>query len=62
MQSGHKLRISSGGAGPCDGGLRCDQDRAIKTVREGRDSASERLFDLIYGTSPWPNASRAGES
>lgn len=36
--------------------------QAIKTVREARDSASERLFDLIYGTSPWPNASRAGES
>ncbi len=35
---------------------------AIKTVREGRDSASERLFDLIYGTPLWPNANWAAES
>ncbi len=35
---------------------------AIKTVREGRDSASERLFDLIYATPLRPSAGRAGES
>ncbi len=35
---------------------------AIKTVREGRDSASERLFDLIYATPLRPNGGRAGES
>ena len=57
MRSGHKLRISSGGAG-----LATAVSDAIKTAREARDSASERLFDLIYGTPPWPNASRAGES
>jgi hypothetical protein len=34
----------------------------IKTVREGRDNASERLFDLIYATPLRPNAGRAGKS
>ncbi len=57
MQSGHKLCRSNG-----DAGLATAVSDAIKTAREARDSASERLFDLIYGTPPWPNASRAGES
>ena len=57
MRSGHELRRSNG-----DAGLATAVSDAIKTVREARDSASERSFDLIYGTPPWPNASRAGES
>ena len=57
MRSGHELRRSNG-----DAGLATAVSDAIKTVREARDSASEWLFDLIYGTPPWPNASRAGES